>query len=84
MIVRLVCVLASNSCIGTEPAASVTENVESENTDFRAVPVQQQQAAAASVCTVCTVCAVVVFYLRKRTGPQGRCLTFLIDPTKGT
>ena len=39
MIVRLVCVLASNSCIGTEPAASVTENVESENTDFRAVVV---------------------------------------------
>ena len=37
---------------------------------------------------VCAVyvhcCAVVVFHLRKRTGPQGRCLTFLIDPTKGT
>ena len=37
MNVRLVCVFASSSCIGTEPAASVTENVESENTDFRAV-----------------------------------------------
>ena len=37
MIVRLVCVLASSSCIGTEPAAYVPENVESGNTDFRAV-----------------------------------------------
>ena len=37
MIVRLVCVLASSSCIGTELAADVAENVESENTDFRAV-----------------------------------------------
>ena len=37
MIVRLVCVLASSSCIGAEPAAYVEENVESENTDFRAV-----------------------------------------------
>ena len=37
MNVRLVCVFASSSCIGTEPAAYVTENVESENTDFRAV-----------------------------------------------
>ena len=27
----------SSSYIGTEPAAYVTENVESENTDFRAV-----------------------------------------------
>ena len=37
MKIRVVCVFASSSCIGTEPAASVTENVESENTDFRAV-----------------------------------------------
>ena len=37
MNVRLVCVLASSSCIGTEPAAYVEENVESENTDLRAV-----------------------------------------------
>ena len=37
MNVRLVCAFASNSCIGTEPAAYVEENVESENTDFRAV-----------------------------------------------
>ena len=37
MIVRLVCVLASSSCIGTELAADMAENVESENTDFRAV-----------------------------------------------
>ena len=34
---RLVCVFASSSCIGTEPVAYVPENVESENTDFRAV-----------------------------------------------
>ena len=38
MNVRLVCAFASSSCIGTEPAAYVEENVESENTDFRAVP----------------------------------------------
>ena len=37
MNVRLVCAFASSSCIGTEPAAYVEENVESENTDFRAV-----------------------------------------------
>ena len=37
MIVRLVCVLASSSCIGTEPAAYIPENVESENTELRAV-----------------------------------------------
>ena len=37
MNVRLVCAFASNSCIGTEPAAYVEENVESENTDFRPV-----------------------------------------------
>ena len=37
MNVRLVCVFASSSCIGAEPAAYVEENVESENTDFRAV-----------------------------------------------
>ena len=37
MIVRLVCVLASNSCIGTEPAASVTENVESRKCELRDV-----------------------------------------------
>ena len=37
MNVRLVCAFASNSCIGTEPAAYVEENVKSENTDFRPV-----------------------------------------------
>ena len=37
MNVRLVCVFASSSCIAAEPAAYVEENVESENTDFRAV-----------------------------------------------
>ena len=37
MNVRLVCVLASSSCIGAEPAAYVEENVESRKCDFRAV-----------------------------------------------
>ena len=37
MNIRLVCVLASSSCIGIEPAAYVTVNVESRKCDFRAV-----------------------------------------------
>ena len=37
MNVRLVCVFASSSCIGAEPAAYVEENVESRKCDFRAV-----------------------------------------------
>ena len=37
MNVRLVCVFASSSCIGTELAADVAENVESRKCDFRAV-----------------------------------------------
>ena len=37
MNVRLVCVLASSSCIGTELAADVAENVESRKCELRAV-----------------------------------------------
>ena len=37
MNIRVVCFPASSSCIGTELAASVTENVESRKCDFRAV-----------------------------------------------
>ena len=37
MNVRLVCVFASSTCIGAEPAAYVEENVESRKCDFRAV-----------------------------------------------
>ena len=47
-------------------------------------PVSPASRQPASVCTVYVhCCAVVVFYLRKRTGPQGRCLTFLIEPNLG-
>ena len=37
MNVWLVCAFASNSYIGTEPAAGVAENVESRKCDFRGV-----------------------------------------------
>ena len=55
MIVRLVCVLASSSCIGTEPAAYVPENVESENTDFRAVTVHSKFTKFTVGFVVCSV-----------------------------
>ena len=45
MNVRLVCVLASSSCVGTEPAAYITENVESENTELRGVSALRAQQA---------------------------------------
>ena len=37
MNIRVVCVFASSSCIGTEPVADVAENVESRKCDFRPV-----------------------------------------------
>ena len=46
MNVRLVCVLASSSCIGTELAADMAENVESENTELRGVQEAKKEVAA--------------------------------------